>query len=146
MKSSDGPFGNGRGDDPLPPFVEHVAAVWTALLSGAEPWRHMPLDDQRGQMRRLLTELLDSTGEPLSPARVRRLRAVAMRHGVFRRCQGCDENILVEEFRLIPPAVREALLANGVRPAVAREISRTLLPECRIARQAAWTVFATMEE
>ena len=120
-----------------PTSVEFVISVWRRLVKRLEPWQSMPLDDRTGELRRLLEELLDSVGGINAPARRRRIRTVASRHGAFRRSQRCAEDIVVNDFAVLRRAVRRALLTRGVSEPVRRQVCRTLLPDIRVARRAA---------
>jgi hypothetical protein len=117
--------------------VDLVMVAWRQIANALEPWRSMPLDDRIGELRRVLEELLDSVGGMRAPARRRRIRTVATRHGIFRRAQGCPEGALLNDFVFLRRAVRRALSAQGVSQLVVRELARTLYPDLRVARHAA---------
>lgn len=117
--------------------VELVLIAWRRLVKGLEPWRSMPLDDRTGELRRLLEELFDGAGGINGPARRRRIRAVARRHGAFRRSQRCAEGIVVNDFAFLRGAVRRVLLARGIGDAVVRQMCQALVADIRAAGRAA---------
>jgi len=122
--------------------VERVMLAWRQLVRGLEPWRSMALDDRSGELHRVLEELLDPVGGLNSPTRRRRIRAVASRHGAFRRAQRCPADTLVNDFVVLHRAVRRALRARGVSPLAASAFARALLPDLSTARRAARSAHA----
>ena len=45
--------------DELPVVADRVVRRWWRILMDAAPWRRMPLDDALGNMRRILSEVLN---------------------------------------------------------------------------------------
>lgn len=123
--------------EPSPVTVKLVMLAWRQIANALEPWRSMPLDDRSGELRRVLEELLDSVGGMRAPARRRRIRTEASRHGTFRRAQRCPEGTVLNDFVFLHRAVRRALSERGVSQPVVHELARTLLPDIRVARHAA---------
>lgn len=133
----DGDEGDDGEDSPT---ADSVLREWIKLVAGTEPWRSMYRDDQSGEMRAVLLEMLDEHAEEMT--RRRRLRCAAMSHGEFRRAQRCSDAVLTMDFVAVRDAVREALVAEGESYIVARTRSRALVPDCRLAHQAASVAYA----
>lgn len=137
MSASDAlnPF-NGWDDSP-PVCVDDVLRRWTRTLDSEHPWSEMPRDDQRGMMRRLLSELLNEARDVDHDQRQRRLVTAAYDHGAFRSAQRCSESQLVSELASVRDAVRCALLRAGMGPLIVHETLSALEREIGLAERAA---------
>lgn len=140
VESSENQFDPDAGDEGADATADNTLREWIKLVGGTEPWRSMHRDDQSGEMRAVLVEMLDECGE--TTTRRRRLRCAAMSHGQFRRAQRCSDGVLAMDFVAVRDALREALIAEGESYAVARTRSQALTPDCRLAHQAASAAYA----
>jgi hypothetical protein len=97
----------------------------------------MPADDRSGELRRVIDELFDPTGDLESPVRRRRIRTVAGLHGAYRAAQRSARATVDGDFAALRSALRHVLGLNGMSHAIARDVVRVLLPDWRLARHAA---------
>lgn len=111
----------GGWDDTPPVHVDEVLRRWSRILVREHPWSTMPLDDVRGMMRPLMSELLNEARDLDDEGRRGRLAAAARAHGAFRAAQECTEEDVVNEFGFVLAAIEGALRSVGLSARAAKE-------------------------
>ncbi|HEY4307702.1 MAG TPA: hypothetical protein VGM82_24720 [Gemmatimonadaceae bacterium] len=137
MSGPGDPFEANAWDEPPFTSLERVMFAWEESVEREEPWCTMPVDDRRGELRRVLEELLDPANGIDAPTRRRRLETAAYGHGAFRRGQRCSEVTLSHDLIVLRDALKRALRAGGASHTTARDLVRQLLPDWHLARRAA---------
>ena len=132
------PFESERwDDDPSPISADLLLRTWLNVVRAEEPWCGMTVDDRSGELRRLVTELLDLTADLESPARRRRIRAAAALHGAYRGAQRSPRATVDADFATLRCALRQLLGLQGAPRSIVRDVVRVLLPDWQLARRVA---------
>jgi hypothetical protein len=112
---------------------------WTEFATSGDAYQSMIRDDQTGEMRRVLAELLDSGGD--ERARRRRLQTAAATHGLFRRAQRCSEDVLARDFAAAREVIQGVVRRFGLSYTSGEEVARTLSSDCCLAHLAAQAAY-----
>jgi len=123
-------------DDAIPVYADDVVRRWWRILSKEKPWAEMPRDDALGQMRSVLSKLLNQARDPDREAR-RNMISAARDHGTFRRAQGCRREDLICEFGLVLDALDGALQHTGMSSNLIRDSLSVLDSDITLAQEAA---------
>lgn len=98
-------------------YVPVILREWETLVVVHEPWEVMPRDDRFGELGAVTAVVLHvvlrnppKRGVPSDVVRT------AVRHGRFRRQQGCPEEVLPYELGVLRQAVRIGLRKSGLSP------------------------------
>lgn len=129
--------GWGETSEGLPVCTGRVIRLWTQKLQHEHPWRDMPRDDVTGEIRGVIVELVNAAWDSDEEGRRRRIAAAARVHGEFRLAQGCPKSALGSEFSIARDSIAVALRAGRWSDWLVRDTIQTLLPDLRLARQAA---------
>jgi hypothetical protein len=114
-----------------------VVRHWRSTVVKYSPWDAMPADDVLGNMRRVLSELLNDARDIDHQARRVRMLAAAHEHGVFRRAQRCSSEHIYCEFGLVLDALASVLYRGGVCGDLVQNALTILDPDVRLAEHAA---------
>lgn len=112
----------------IPANVDAVLSRWLKTVRKDAPWHAMAADDAFGYMRRVVSELLNEACHPSDGRHVLRLSSVARAHGLFRRRQRCDWQMVAAELDALLGAFEAAML-DAKQP-------RSLVRDCLVLLQA----------
>jgi hypothetical protein len=123
-------------DEALPIRVDAVVRIWSETLRAHDPWATMLLDDVAGELRALVTALVNAACDDPQQRR-RGIALTACDHGRFRRAQRFPKRLLGLELASLREAIRRDLEASFCSAALIGQTIDGLVPDLRLARRCA---------
>jgi hypothetical protein len=119
----------------IPADVDAVLFRWFKQIRETAPWCAMPTDDALGQMRPVVSELLNEGYHPSDGRHALRLSGAARTHGRFRRRQRCDWPAVATEIDALVEAFRAALIDAKQPPGIVRDSLVVFEAELRLVHE-----------